>query len=87
MNLKDKRVLVFGSGISGIGAVTLLEHFGAEVVLYDSNEKLTEEELLAALEPRFGFASALYPACLTKALSFRSVFIHSKKLWNRRKEP
>ncbi|MBQ1281388.1 MAG: patatin-like phospholipase family protein [Oscillospiraceae bacterium] len=47
----------------------------------------TEEELLAALEPRFGFASALYPACLTKALSFRSVFIHSKKLWNRRKEP
>ena len=46
---EGQKCLVVGSGISGIGAVTLLEHFGAEVVLYDSNEKLTEEELLAKL--------------------------------------
>lgn len=45
MMLKGQKCLVIGSGISGIGAVSLLEHFGAEIVLYDSNEKLTEEAL------------------------------------------
>lgn len=42
---KGEKCLVIGSGISGIGSVRLLEHMGAEVVLYDSNEKLTAEEL------------------------------------------
>lgn len=42
---KGEKCLVVGSGVSGIGAVGLLEHCGAEVILYDSNEKLTEEEL------------------------------------------
>ena len=37
--------LVIGSGISGIGSVALLEYLGANVVLYDSNEKLTAEEM------------------------------------------
>lgn len=45
MMLKGQRCLVIGSGISGIGAVSLLEHFGAEIILYDSNAKLTEEAL------------------------------------------
>lgn len=40
-----EKCLVVGSGISGIGAAALLEHIGAEVVLYDSNEKLGPEEL------------------------------------------
>ena len=40
-----EKCLVIGSGISGIGSVGLLEHMGAEVVLYDSNEQLTEEQL------------------------------------------
>ena len=35
------KCLVVGSGISGIGSVGLLEHMGANVTLYDSNEKLT----------------------------------------------
>ena len=39
-DLENKRVLVFGSGISGIGAVKLLEALKADVVLYDGNEKL-----------------------------------------------
>lgn len=43
--LEGRTCLVIGSGISGIGAVGLLEHFGADVILYDSNEKLTREEL------------------------------------------
>lgn len=40
MEVTGKKVLVFGSGISGIGAVKLLEDHGAEVVLYDGNDKL-----------------------------------------------
>ena len=40
MEVTGKKVLVFGSGISGIGAVKLLEDHGAEVILYDENDKL-----------------------------------------------
>ena len=40
MDFKDKKVLVFGSGISGIGACELLEKSGATVILFDGNEKL-----------------------------------------------
>ncbi len=42
--------LVVGSGISGMGALTLLEHLGARVVLYDSGN-CTEEELRGKLPP------------------------------------
>lgn len=45
MNLQGKKYLVAGAGISGIGAVGLLRASGAEVILYDGNEKLIEEEL------------------------------------------
>ena len=38
-------MLVFGSGISGIGAVRLLEAVQADVILYDGNEKLDKEEI------------------------------------------
>lgn len=37
MDMKDKKVLVFGSGISGVAAGRLLLSQGAEVVLYDGN--------------------------------------------------
>lgn len=47
MNLKGKKALVFGAGISGIGAARLLLASGAEVILYDGNEKLDEKELYA----------------------------------------
>ena len=36
-----EKCLVIGSGISGIGSVALLEHMGADVVLYDSDGKMT----------------------------------------------
>lgn len=45
MNVKDKKVLVVGSGISGIAAVALLKRAGACPMLFDSNEKLTREEM------------------------------------------
>ena len=41
----NKKVLVFGSGISGIGACQLLEAVGKEVVLYDGNTSLNPEEM------------------------------------------
>jgi UDP-N-acetylmuramoylalanine--D-glutamate ligase len=44
-NLAEKKVLVFGTGISGIGAAKLLEKVQAEVILYDGNEKLCKEEI------------------------------------------
>ena len=49
--VENKKVLVFGSGISGIGAVKLLEALKARVVLYDGNEKLQEEQIRNQLEP------------------------------------
>lgn len=44
-DLKGKKVLVFGSGISGMGAVKLLQDVGAEILLYDGNENLKEEDV------------------------------------------
>ena len=43
MEWQDKRVLVFGTGVSGIGAAELLEKVQAQPVLYDGNLNLTEE--------------------------------------------
>lgn len=50
MEVKNKKVLVFGSGISGVGAVHLLELQGADVILYDGNEKLKEEDVREKLD-------------------------------------
>ena len=49
MDMKNKKVLVFGSGISGIGAGKLLAQVGASVVLYDGKETLDKEVLKAQL--------------------------------------
>ena len=46
MDLKGKRVLVFGSGKSGIGAAELLGQVGACSVLYDGNPDLDKEAVL-----------------------------------------
>ena len=40
MDLREKKVLVFGSGISGIAAGRLLVKQGADVILYDGNASL-----------------------------------------------
>lgn len=44
MQLKDKKVLVYGAGKSGIAATKLLQKQGAFVVLYDSNTKLSKDD-------------------------------------------
>ena len=43
---RKKKVLVFGTGKSGIAAEDLLHKKGASVVLYDGNDKLEKEEIL-----------------------------------------
>ena len=43
------KFLVIGSGLSGIASVRLLEHMGAEVVLYDGNDKMSVEKLRVLL--------------------------------------
>ena len=48
-NLVGKKALVFGGGISGIGAALLLEKKGILPVIYDGNKKLTEADVLSKL--------------------------------------
>ena len=50
MKLEGKRVLVFGAGISGIGAADLLCKVGACPVIYDGNDKQDPEAIKAKLE-------------------------------------
>jgi UDP-N-acetylmuramoylalanine--D-glutamate ligase len=45
MDFVNKNVLVFGTGISGISAVSLLESVQARVILYDENIKVTKEQI------------------------------------------
>ena len=49
IELKDKNILVFGTGISGIGAAKLLLDREAHVILYDGNTKTDREKVFAAL--------------------------------------
>ena len=43
MDLKGKKVLVFGAGKSGIGAADLLGSVGAQPIIYDGNKNLDKE--------------------------------------------
>ena len=45
MELEGKKVLVFGTGRSGIGAVKLLADQKADIVLYDGNTKLDPQDI------------------------------------------
>ncbi len=45
MDLKDKKVMVVGTGISGIGAIDLLNKVGADCIIYDGNDKLSTEDV------------------------------------------
>ena len=45
MDLKNKTVMAVGTGISGIGAVDLLNKVGADCILYDGNEKLDRQKV------------------------------------------
>lgn len=42
---EGQKCLVIGSGISGMGAVSLLGRMGADILLFDGSNKITQEEL------------------------------------------
>ncbi len=68
MLVTGKKVLVFGSGISGIGAVKLLEDHGAEVVLYDGNESLDQASLREQLGEKTAIVLGELPEHLLEEL-------------------
>lgn len=68
MLVTGKKVLVFGSGISGIGAVKLLEDHGAEVVLYDGNESLDQASLREQLGEKTTIMLGKFPEHLLEEL-------------------
>ena len=68
MLVTGKKVLVFGSGISGIGAVKLLEDHGAEVVLYDGNESLDQASLREQLREKTTIVLGEFPEHLLEEL-------------------
>ncbi len=43
--LEGRKCLVIGSGVSGQGAVSMLSHMGADILLYDGGGQITKEEL------------------------------------------
>lgn len=65
--LKGRKVLVVGSGISGVGAVSLLQHMGAEIILYDSNESMTKVDLEEKLP--VGCLATCYTGTLPKEVA------------------
>lgn len=76
MNLQGKKIIVAGSGISGIGAVKLLARLHADIVLYDGNEKLTKEEVQEKLPE--GVKAEIVLGKLTKeALSGAEIMVVS----------
>lgn len=50
MEFADTKALVIGTGISGLSAVSLLERKGAQVILFDANEKLKCADVKAKLK-------------------------------------
>lgn len=47
--MENKKYLVAGTGISGISATNLLLKIGAEVTLYDGNDKIDKKDILGKL--------------------------------------
>lgn len=50
MDFSGKKGLIFGTGKSGVAAAELLLEKGAELLIYDGNESLSEEELRGKCE-------------------------------------
>ena len=46
MDLTDEKVVVVGTGVSGMGAVKLLSETSADITLYDGNDKADRDEIL-----------------------------------------
>lgn len=58
VNVRDKKVIVVGTGKSGIGSTVLLEKNGALPVIYDGNEKTDTEAVKASIREKLGRETA-----------------------------
>lgn len=54
IDIKDKKVIVVGTGKSGIGSAVLLEKNGALPVIYDGNDKTDVSAIKASLSEKLG---------------------------------
>ena len=54
MDLKSKKILIAGAGISGIGAAALLGKAGIPAAIYDGNEALDQKAVVAKLPEGMG---------------------------------
>ncbi len=54
MDITGKKILVAGTGISGIGSAALLEKNGALPIVYDGNDKIMPEEVREKLSEKLG---------------------------------
>ena len=68
MDLNGKKVLVFGSGISGEAAAVLLNRKGAYVVLYDGKEKLDAEKIKEKMPENVRVVLGAFPEKLLDGL-------------------
>lgn len=66
MDFSNKHVLVFGSGVSGIGAADLLWEIGACPILYDGNTAVREDEVLR--KTKGGYIPEVYIGELPEAV-------------------
>ena len=57
IDLKGRRVIIVGTGKSGIGSAVLLEKNDALPVLYDGNENTDKEKVKAVLTEKLGISS------------------------------
>ena len=50
LEFKEKCCMIIGTGISGIGAATLLYEKGAKITVYDANKKVDRKKVQEKLE-------------------------------------
>ena len=58
IDIRDKSVIVVGTGKSGVGSAVLLEKNGALPVIYDGNEKTDAAAVKASIGEKLGRESA-----------------------------
>ncbi|MBQ9642449.1 MAG: UDP-N-acetylmuramoyl-L-alanine--D-glutamate ligase [Lachnospiraceae bacterium] len=61
-------VLVVGTGLSGVGAVHLLHHMGAQIILLEQNEEAQEEAIRKKLDPEDAQAPCVVIGALPKEI-------------------
>jgi len=54
IDVRDKKVIIVGTGKSGVGSAVLLEKNGALPVIYDGNEKTDKEAVRTLIEEKLG---------------------------------